>query len=160
MRRAHGFSLIEILTALIIFGILCAYGLSFLSSLMSKNQHEVVADEIIQAIQFAKIEALTHARVLALTPISEDDDWSKGMRLFEDNKAHRYEPQSTLIREWRWGHSSIKVTWHGFESTAYLRFTPDLLARSANGKFVVQDGEKHQITLVINRLGRVKKLES
>ncbi len=156
MRRSHGFSFIEILTALIIFGILCSYSLSFMSSLLSKNQHEVIADEIKQAIQFAKIEALTHERTLTLTPISEDADWSKGMRLFEDNKTHQYTPQSTVIREWHWRRSGVTVTWHGFESTSYLRFTPDLLARGANGQFVVQDGGKHQIKLVINRLARVR----
>lgn len=156
MRRFHGFSLIEIFTALLIFGILCGYGLSFLSSLMNKNKREVIADEIVQAIQFAKIEALTHNRVFTLAPMFEDD-WSKGMRLFEDNKIHRYTPQATLIREWQWAHRGVEVTWHGFESTMYLRFTPDLLARSANGRFIVKTSEDHQIHLVMNRLARVRR---
>lgn len=157
MRRFQGFSLLELLVVLMILGIVSGYGLSFLPSLFNKNQHEVIADEIKQAIHFAKIEALTRDRVLTLSPISEDADWSTGMRLFEDNQMHHDTPKSMVVREWRWRRGSIKVTWQGFESKDYLRFTPDLLSRSANGCFLIQDGRNQQIKLVVNRLARVRQ---
>lgn len=155
--RSPGFSFIEVLTALIIFGILSGYSLSLMPSLHRKNQLEVMANEIKQAIHFAKIEALTHAHTITLTPLSEDADWSAGMLLFVDNNIHHYTPKTTLIREWHWHSKALNVTWHGFESSHYLRFSPDLLERGANGHFVVQDNEKHQIKLVVNRLARVRE---
>lgn len=160
MKRTAGLSLIELLTALMILSILCGFGMSCFVGLLNRNQEAVLADEIKQAIQFAKIQALTHDRTLTLAPLSEDADWSKGMRLFEDNQTHQYTTHSTLIREWRWHAKAINVTWHGFESTTYLRFTPALLTRGANGQFIVQDGKKHQIKLILNRLARVREERS
>ena len=153
----RGFSLIEILIVFILLAILSGLGLSFLPALLKKNQREVIADEISQAIQYAKLETLTRQRVLTLAPIADDADWSKGMRLYEDNKAHRYTKESTVIREWHWHSPGTRVTWRGFESAVYLRFTPELNPRSANGRFVLQCAGLSPITLVINRLAHVKR---
>lgn len=157
MKCYQGFSLIEILTTFILLGILCGFGLSFLPVLLKKNQTEVIADEISQAIQYAKLETLTRQRVLTLAPIADDADWSKGMRLFEDNKTHQYAPESTVIREWHWHCPGTRVTWRGFESAVYLRFTPELHPRSANGGFVLHSAGHSPITLVINRLAHVRR---
>ena len=153
----RGFSLIELITALIIFAILCAYSMSFMPSLHQKNQLQVMADEIQQAIHFAKIEALTKAHTVTLTPLSEQEDWSFGMLLFVDNKTHSYSPGISLIREWHWHSPGVHVTWKGFESTRYLRFSPDLMSRGCSGHFVVADNALNQIKLVVNRLGRVAR---
>ncbi len=160
MRRSLGLSLIEVITALAIFGILCGYGLLFTPALHKKNQVEVIADEIRQAIQYAKIEALTNARTITLAPLSENDDWSMGMRLFIDNDSHRLTTDAELIREWRWHNCCVKVNWQGFESDRYLRFSPDLIGRGANGHFMIHDHMKHQINLAINRIGRVRQDKS
>ncbi len=149
----QGISFIELLTALIIFGILCGYSLSFMPGLYKKNQLQVIADEIKEAIHYAKIEALLNAHTVTLTPLSEHDDWSAGMLLFVDNKTHSYTPKTTLIREWHWHSGGLHVTWHGFESTHYLRFSADLMSRGSNGHFIVEDSAMNQIKLVVNRLG-------
>ena len=154
-QNEQGFSLIELLTALIIFGILCAYTMSFLPSLQQKNQLQVTADEITQAIHYAKIQALSNGRSVTLAPRSENEDWSVGMQLFVDNKTHRYTPKTTLIREWYWRGAAVRVRWHGFESSHYLRFSSDLMSRGCNGYFIIEDNRSNQIKLVVNRLGRV-----
>lgn len=152
-----GFSLIELLTTLVIFGILCGYSLSFFPSLQKKNQLQVMTNEIKQAIHFAKMEALAHAHTVTLTPLSEQKDWSAGMLLFVDNLSHHHVEKSNLIREWHWQHPGLTVTWHGFESTDYLRFSPDLMTRNANGYFLVEDNAKQRIKLIINRLAKVRE---
>lgn len=155
--RQMGFSLIEILTVLAILGILCCLCVPSLSFLYKKNQLDVMADDIKQAIHFAKIEALANHHTLVFTPLSESDDWSKGMRLFVDNKAHRATPKTTLLREWHWGAGLNPVVWHGFESRRYLRISPFLVERGANGYFLLQRDSHQQIKLVLNRLARVRQ---
>ena len=156
-RSGLGFSLIEVLTVLVIFGILCAYSMSHMTFLLNKNELTVIADEIKQALHFAKIEALTHAHTLTLAPLSDSSDWSRGMVLFVDNKTHQMTPETTPLREWRWRQSTLHVSWHGFESTHYLRFSPTLLERGANGYFILKDGERARVKLVVNRLARVRE---
>lgn len=152
----QGISFIELLTALIIFGILCGYGLSLMPGLYKKNQLQVTVDEIKEAIHYAKTEALLHAHTVTLAPLSGHDDWSAGIRLFVDNKIHAYTPETTLIREWHWRSGAMHVTWHGFESTHYLRFSADLMSRGCSGHFIVEDARLNQIKLVVNRLGRIQ----
>jgi len=154
--RNDGFSLIELLTTLVIFAILCGYSLSFLSSLQKKDQLQVMANEIKQAIHFAKMEALAHAHTVTLTPLSGQKDWSAGMMLFVDKPRHRNVEKSSLIREWHWQHPGLIITWHGFESTDYIRFSPDLITRAANGYFLVEDKANQRIKLMLNRLARVR----
>lgn len=152
-RLYDGLSLLETLMALLILSILFAFGMSNLLNSYSKNQDEVIAKDILQAIQFAKMQALTHGKTVTLAPIEKDGDWSQGMRLLTHDKL--------VIREWQWHHfGNHQVRWRGFESLNYLRFTPDLLSRSANGQFVIQHDAKHQIKVVVNRLARARMISN
>lgn len=155
MLNTRGFTLLELLTALIVFGILCGFGLTYLSASQSKNQLQVVADEIKQAIHYAKIEALVNAHTVTLSPRTQNNDWSDGMLLFVDNQLHHNEPETKLIREWKWRASAVHVHWHGFESSHYLRFSPNLMSRGCNGYFIIENNQSKRIKLVVNRLGRV-----
>lgn len=152
-----GFTLLEVITTLLILGIVCCYGLSFLPSLLNKNQMEVVADEIKQAIHIAKIEALINARTVILKPLTEEGDWSSGMALCVEDPSHHVKNDTMLLREWHWRKGVIRVTWQGFESKQWLRVSPSLAERAVNGQFIVRDNARRQIKLIINRLGRVRQ---
>ena len=151
-----GFSFIELVTVLSILGLLCLFGISYIASWYRSNQLQKTADEIKHAIHFAKIKARTMGHTVILKPLSENNDWSLGMRLFVDNKTHEYRSNSVLLAEWHWYNPRIQVSWKGFESTAYLRFSRSLVDRAVNGHFTIYSStQKHQIQLVVNRLARV-----
>lgn len=150
-----GQSLIELLVALVILGIISCYAMSSMSLLHRKNALQKTADEIKQAIYFAKTEAVINAHTVTLTPLLEQGNWSLGMRLFIDNNLHHYIKDSPFIRVWSWNHKAIRISWHGFESEHYLRFSPDLLERTANGYFIIQDDLNNSVKIVLNRLARV-----
>ena len=120
-----------------------------------KNALQKTADEIKQAIHFAKTEAVANARTVTLAPLFEKGNWSQGMRLFIDNNLHHYIKDTVFIRVWSWNHKAIRVSWHGFESEHYLRFSPDLLECTSNGYFMIQDDSNNSVKLVLNRLARV-----
>lgn len=150
-----GFSLIELLVTLTILGLLFVYGMCSMTMSYRKNALQKTADEIKLAVHFAKIEALTKEHTVTLAPLSKEGGWSTGMRLFVDNNKHDYNKESVLIRIWSWHDKAIHVSWNGFESTHYLRFSPSLSERTANGSFMIQDDAHHEIKLVVNRLGRI-----
>jgi len=159
LKYSGGISLIEMLIVVLVLGILASFSPLFLQGIVQKNQIHVVADEIKIALQFAKIEALAKAQSIALTPLPGHTDWSDGMALCIDNKQHQCFSGTELIREWHWYHKGLQVNWSGFESSHYLRFTPDLMERTANGYFTVMDQSQKPVKLVVNRLGRCRLVD-
>lgn len=141
---------------MLILGILASFSPLFFQGTVQKNQIYVVADEIKIALQVSKVEALAKAQTVALTPLPGHTAWSDGMALCIDNKQHQCFSGAELIREWHWYHKGLQVNWSGFESNHYLRFTSDLMERTANGYFTVMDESKKSVKLVVNRLGRCR----
>ena len=155
-----GLSLIEMLVVLLIFAVLAGFTPIFIKEVYRKNQRDVVADEIKLAIQYSKINALTKSHSVVLSPLAGHVGWSDGMALCLDNELHQCADVEGLIREWHWYHKGIQVNWFGFQSNHYLRFTPDLMGRAANGYFSITDPSMHELKLVVNRLGRCRVTSS
>lgn len=126
-------------------------------TLYQNNQLQVIENEIIMAIKFARNSALLEGVPLTLTPLPHSTDWSEGMILFTDNKAHQYKEPDQIIHQWRWKYKTVKVGWKGFLSTHYLIFSPQLDHSATSGHFIIQTDNTHVAQLVVNRFGRVTK---
>ena len=147
---SKGVTLSELLVCIAILAIIFCYGLSVTPWLYKKNQIERVGVDIKNAIHVAEAQAQHLGDILILRPLSSDQDWTKGMGLFSAGR--------TLIYEWHWPVSGLHVTWHGFQSNEYLRFTPFMRESAVNGSFMISDAQYHGLQLVVNRMGRVKEM--
>lgn len=156
MRRIKGFTLIELLTCLAIAAGVLFFSVVLTKSIYNKNHFQRVTNEVKNIIQFAKLQALIQGKNLALTPLKNSQDWSKGMLLFVDNKLHRYTGSATLIQAWHWPTSATKITWQGFQGSHYLLFSADIRHSAINGFFLLNN-ETQSHKLVINRLGRIRE---
>lgn len=157
MRFYRGWTLVELLISLSLFAIFSLFSLAYLPSLYKKNQLQSRRDELKQALSVAKTEALMRGETLILTPLSNTKDWSTGMLLFVDNSAHAYTPTTALIHKWQWPLAGVTMAWHGFQSNHYVLFAKEMTERSSNGYFSLSNALQQQVTLVINRLGRVRE---
>lgn len=157
-KTVAGFTLLELLLCLCLAGIITFFSLAYTPSLYKKNQLEAVTADIKSAIHTAKLQALVTGKTLALTHLPDAKDWSEGMLLFEDNPKHQYTPNINPLYEWRWKSKGMLISWHGFQSKDYLLFATDLNSSVTNGTFDIQ-GNGQQVTLVVNRVGRVRKYE-
>ncbi|MGK7945256.1 MAG: Tfp pilus assembly protein FimT/FimU [Microcystaceae cyanobacterium] len=72
IRKDQGFTLIEILTALIIAGMLAAISLPSLLSLLKSNELKGAQDQVISALRDAQIQAIRRGKkcTIVLDPIS------------------------------------------------------------------------------------------
>lgn len=157
MLKSKAFTLIELLLSLAILSILLLFSIPSLYSIHQKNQVLAIQDDIKSAVRFAKIEAMACGNNLILTPKQHSNDWSQGMLLFVDNATHHYKPGDKLLREWCWHTPNIRVTWKGFQSKNYLLFSSDVARNAVNGYFEIHGQLQSGVTLVINRLGRIRK---
>lgn len=106
-----------------------------------------MADEIKGAIGFAKLQSFLSEDDLILKSLSDNEDWSQGMRLCKDNH---------LLREWRWSSDGMKITWQGFQSSQYMLFSADMSRNVLNGTFKIIDNDLKSSKLIVNRLGNVR----
>ncbi len=160
MSRNYGLTLLELLASLLIISILCMFCVPLGLSVYENNQLQVVGDEISTAIRFARNMALLHQLPLALTPLNQSNDWSEGMVLFVDNKKHRLTEHDKLIQQWNWQRRGVKVSWQGFQTNDYLLFPTELHHAALSGHFDLQNREGRVVKLVINRLGRVTRVQA
>lgn len=139
--------------------LLLASSLLFVPSLtlLKKNELQTRVDTLTSAVMVAKTQASASNQGLILAPLAANGDWSEGMRLFLDNTEHRYNSTSQLVQQWHWPHRDINITWHGFQSKAYLLFSPVLSSSAVNGYFFINYKDQH-VKLIINRVGRLTTL--
>ncbi len=154
-KPSKGFTLLELLLTLSLISTITFLSLSYAPSLYKKNQLQTVSTEIKSAIHTAKMQALAKGKPLTLAPLSNTNDWSKGMLLFVDNPKHQSTPNTEPLYEWHWKSAGTDVFWHGFQSKDYLLFTTDLRSSMTNGYFVIKNTQQ-QIKLIVNRVGRVR----
>ncbi|MBA2656161.1 MAG: GspH/FimT family pseudopilin [Tatlockia sp.] len=157
MFRSRGLSLLELVTSLVIFGILFFLSLPLTVSIFQRNHLEVVKDQLAVAIHYARSKAMMQGEALILTALPNAGDWSSGMYLLTDNVKHQYNEKSQLIHSWQWEHKEIKVTWQGLQSNNYIVFSPDLNHSASSGHFIIQNQEGQILKLTLNRLGRIRE---
>ena len=147
LSKFRGFSLLELLICLSVVTILLLGTMASTRPLNIKNKREIIADEIKGAIGFAKMQSLLCESDILLKSLSDNEDWSQGMRLWRDNH---------LLREWQWASDGIIITWQGFQSSHYLLFSADMSRNALNGTFKIIDNDLKSSKLIVNRLGKVR----
>lgn len=144
-----GFTLIELMVVLLISSLLLTASLASWRYFQHKNALSSRENTLKTAIQYARIMAFFLNRPVYFTALSEKEDWSKGMRLYDVLKQE-------IIYEWTFNPTIWQVTWQGFGSQ-YLQIAANPQQSASNGQIIIknrQTGEEKK--LIINRLGRVR----
>lgn len=76
MKKAHGFTLIELMIAITILGIVIALALPNFRQLMQNNRGSTQANDLVAMIALAKSEALGRGRQVEIR--ADSGDWSDG----------------------------------------------------------------------------------
>lgn len=151
--KLNGFTLLEALITLAILSVLTLICFSSGSFLIHKNEGQIIRDEIETAIQYAKIQAISLGRPVALSPLDKEQNWSKGMKLtLENNKD--------ILYQWQWHHPLWNIMWSGAHSANKITISNSAVTAISNGKFALSNSYSRQnITIILNRLGRVRWVE-
>lgn len=145
-----GLTLFEILIVLLIVSIVAAFGLPFTARSYYVPTFSLIQKEIEQAIDYGIQESHVLGEPLRLVPL-QNQNWTSGLRLVRESK------EQFTLHLWQWPNFLAHVTWHGFLSNAYLRFTPELSQMAVNGYFTIESPEGIKSKLIINRVGRLRE---
>ncbi len=162
MRNA-GFSLIEMLVALAIIGLMLALGLPMMGYYMDNTRADTTIWRLHNMIQFGRNEAIKRNVVVILCPSADQyhcsSSWQNGMLLFVDrNGTHQVSNEQDILRI----QDPIQVgqlRWQGFGAQHYIEFTPHGLGNQQNGTLVycIQSDDMSQTRgIIINKSGRAR----
>lgn len=101
----NGFTLIELMLVLAIFGIITALGVPSFRALMADNQATSAANELLYALQVARTEAVKRNVMVSMCPTSDqitctgNGNWRVGWMIFvDDNSNGARENTDEIIR--------------------------------------------------------------
>ena len=153
MKYSDGFSLLEMLLVLSIVSILflCAGGIS--RAWYQQHLLRRMLGDIQQALVQGSSESMLKSESLCLLPDLGSGQWSDGMALV--NSAH---PQEVL-RVWHWAKTDYHLSWQGFISKRYLKFSADLRHAVLNGFFLIENSQHQGWKLIVNRLGHARLIK-
>lgn len=92
MRLYRGFSLVELMVAIVILGVLLAMAAPSFSEMMRNNRSQAAANELVSALNSARMEAIKRGQRVSLCPSSNGTScsgaaWQDGWIVFVDTAA-------------------------------------------------------------------------
>ena len=81
MTREKGLSLIELMTAMVIIGILASAAAPAMRSLFERKSTASIGDYFVKSVKLARVEAIQRGRDVTIETESGSGDWSEGWRI-------------------------------------------------------------------------------
>ena len=92
MRQSSGFTLVELLIAVAVLGVLLSVATPGFQSIMMDTRQVSSYNKIASVLRFARSEAIKRSVAMSVCPRATDTtcgtDWSKGMLVFDDATAN------------------------------------------------------------------------
>ena len=107
-RTQRGVTLLELMVALSVLGVLLAVGVPAYTNITRENQIAAQSNNLLQSFTLARSEALKRGLRVSVCPIKNDDtstclaatDWATGWMVFEDDfgNAGVFDPGDRLLQ--------------------------------------------------------------
>lgn len=168
--RCHGVTLVELLVAISIAGILLTAAMPAMHELVRTSRLDMSTRQLHGHIQLARTAAVQFRQVATLCPrdgrtgstgTSCGRDWTRGYVVFldADGDAVRDAPGDTLLADVP-ASPGVQVSWRGFRRRDALQFRADGATHLSNGTFTLCPtgiaAARNVVRLVINVGGRTR----
>lgn len=151
-RTEHGFSLIEMVAALFIAGIITLFSAQGFSDYFQHRKQRLLMQQLYHDLKWARVEAIVLNMPVAIQPNKE---WCAGWTIFKNNDDKGLLSASQLLKV-RDGMKNCNITFSGSLGFSYFQFLPEGTSNYQNGHFYFYDHEKVTMQIIINQTGRVR----
>jgi type IV fimbrial biogenesis protein FimT len=161
-----GFSLAEILVTLSIATVLASITIPGFNSVLMNNRATALSNNLVTAMHVARSEAVKRNTDVTFCKSNDSSScsgsWSDGWILFSDHDGDRIRDAGDgdeIITVYPPVDVDFGISWNGFRSNNFLRFSPQGFIYSNNGTFILcppDDDNHHARAVIVNRLGRAR----
>lgn len=160
MSSHKGFTLLELMVALALLGILLGLGIPAFSATLDRQRIDSAVSSLAGGMAYTRLEAVRRNRVVTIAPIGAD--WNTGWRVFIDaNNNGEFDVGEAVLREDL--PSRVAFIHANTPVSRYVRYNAQGESILLNGGFQAgtfrfcpkQPGAQGRI-MVINRVGRVR----
>ena len=145
--RTHGLTIVELLVAISIAGILLAAALPAMHELVNSSRLDATARELHSHIQLTRTAAVHFRQVVTMCPREDragttgtrcGSDWTRGYVVFvdADGDAVRDDPGDALLAEVPTS-TDVRIRWRAFRRRDALQFRADGATHLSNGTFTL-----------------------
>lgn len=164
MNKQSAFTLLELIIALSVITILTGIAIPTLFDLLNSKHSITTRDMLLNAINFTRIEAISHTTTVTLCPQENENscgkDWSDGIVIFKDvNEDGKIDQEEEILHELPPMREGDSLRWLSFGSNNYLRYNQLGYTLNQNGSFIYCPKDKdsnHAQVIIINRSGRAR----
>lgn len=161
MRNQSGFTLIELMVALVILVILITVAVPSFQSVVASNRLVEARDQALAAIQYAKGEAVARNRPVSVCPSADGNtcgtaaNWPDGWIVVLDSNETGVVGNSAIIRVFDGPDAADVSITHGGGGGGlnYIRFLPNALAENVAAEryfgFCDPDGDAQPLSLIL-----------
>lgn len=160
MKKAHGFTLIELMTVVVISCILIGISINGLKLLQAQIRATATINQLAGAVYLARQAALSQRRLITLCPTNNQkvcsSNWADGMLIISGGGSEV--GTGTRIATYP-PNSHGRIEWRSFGGKKKLQFAASGLTSSQNGTFVYCPDDKNlhvARALIINKAGRAR----
>ena len=153
VRIFFGYSLIELLLVLAIIASFTVMAITTSRELYQSNVSQVVVNRLLNAIQLARMQAITYGDKVTLCGSSNglewDENWQAG-QIIINTKTHK------LLRAYSALPRNVLLNWHSSGRQPYLTFQANGFTNGQQGRFNICISGKAGVNraIIINHSGR------
>lgn len=158
--RHAGFTLVELLTCLLIGSIFLSLALPSFSTLLQKNQTTQQVNQLMGLLHYARGTAVLEKKTVGVcagtTTCSTSSTWQGAVLIFHDRNANgQLDSGEQLLRQGTINHEH-SWTWSSFGKRAYLLYERNGTTRALNGTFTLCRKSEALHQVVISLEGRIR----
>lgn len=131
-RPSAGFTLIELLVTLAVLAVVMAMAAPSFTGLIQSNRLTTAANELVAALQTARVEAVRRNRRVALCPTTngtscsgDASNWTRVIVFADTNSDGAVSAGEEVIKDVQVTQANAAITVVGAGSVAFVRFGPD-----------------------------------
>lgn len=156
----RGFSLLELMVALAVLGVLLAIGVPAFGSLIDNQRMDSSVSSLLRSINYARTEAIRRNRHITLAPVG--GDWNNGWLTFIDGNHNGVPDPGDVVLQTEYPARNQRLDANA-NIASYLRYNAQGESELLNGgfqsgtfSFCPRQPEHEGRRLIINRIGRAR----